>query len=140
MGSGNKYAVDTGQECMSAVNAEITTENSRLLCRGSEGNLPDQRRMHRYQVDWPFRVKGTDPSGLGILNTGKLRDISPRGAFGYIGRLLAVGMKIEVSIRLPLKEERWIKYSAEVIRVEHLGSQTGVALKFDTSVPVFYSK
>jgi hypothetical protein len=125
---------------MFATNAEILSEDLMLLGTGSEGNLPDRRQMHRYQVDWPFRVKGTDPSGLGILNTGKLRDISTRGAFGYINRLLAVGMKIEVLIKLPLKEERWIKYSAEVIRVEQLGSQTGVALKFDTSRPSFYSK
>ncbi|MFP5261376.1 MAG: PilZ domain-containing protein [Blastocatellia bacterium] len=125
---------------MSAINAEILPENLMLMSTGSEGNLPDRRRTHRYQVDWPFRVKGTDPSGLGILNTGKLSNISPRGAFGYIGRLLAVGMKVEVSIRLPLKEERWIKYSAEVVRVEQLCSQTSVALKFDTSRPAFYSK
>ncbi|HVG18400.1 MAG TPA: PilZ domain-containing protein [Blastocatellia bacterium] len=125
---------------MSAINAEILSKDLMLLSTGSEGNLPDRRRMHRYQVDWPFRVKGTDPTGLGILNTGKLRDISSRGAFGYIGRLLAVGMKIEVLIRLPLKEERWIKYSAEIVRVEQLGSQTGVGLKFDTSRPMFYSK
>jgi hypothetical protein len=124
---------------MFAINAEILPEDL-MLSTGSEGNLPDRRRMHRYQVDWSFRVKGTDPTGLGILNTGKLRDISPRGAFGYIGRPLAVGMKMEVLIRLPIKEERWLKYSAEIIRVEQLGSQTGVAFKFDTSRPMFHSR
>jgi hypothetical protein len=125
---------------MSAINAQIVSEDLMLLSTGSEGNLPDRRRMHRYQVDWPFRVKGTDPTGLGILNTGKLRDISARGAFGYIGRPLAVGMKMEVLIKLPVKEERWIKYSAEIIRVERTSTQTGVAMKFDTSQPMFYSR
>jgi PilZ domain len=125
---------------MSAINAQIVSEDLMLLSTGSEGNLPDRRRMHRYQVDWPFRVKGTDPTGLGILNTGKLRDISARGAFGYIGRPLAVGMKMEVLIKLPVKEERWIKYSAEIMRVERIGTQTGVAMKFDTSQPMFYSR
>jgi PilZ domain len=125
---------------MSAINATTLSEDLILLSTGSEGNLPDRRLTHRYQVDWPFRVKGTDPTGLGILNTGKLRDISARGAFGYIGRPLVVGMKMEVSIRLPVKEERWIKYSAEIIRVEPLGSRTGVAFKFNTSRPMFYSR
>jgi hypothetical protein len=96
--------------------------------------------MHRYQVDWPFRVKGTDPSGLGILNTGVLSNISSRGAFGYIGRALAVGVRMEISIRLPLREERWIKYSAEIVRVEQAGSRIGVAFKFDTSRPAFYPR
>lgn len=125
---------------MPAINAEIISEDLMLPSIGREVNLPHRRRLHRYQVDWPFRVKGTDPSGLGILNTGKLRDISPRGAFGYVGRPLAVGMKMEIMIRLPLKEERWIKHLAEVIRVEQIDSQIGVALKFDTSRPTFYAR
>jgi hypothetical protein len=102
--------------------------------------VPDRRQMPRYHVDWPFRVKGTDPTGLGFLNTGKLRDISVRGAFGYIGRPLAVGSKMEVVIRLPVKDETWIKYSAEIIRVEQVGSQIGVAFKFDTAKPLFQAK
>src|ERR1051325_8618298 len=94
---------------------ELLSESLRLWETGREEGVPDRRRMPRYQVDWPFRVKGTDPTGLGFLNTGRLRDISSRGAFGYIGRPLAVGSRMDVSIRLPVKDEVWIKYSAEII-------------------------
>jgi hypothetical protein len=96
--------------------------------------------MPRHQVDWPFRMKGTDPTGLGFFNTGRLRDISSRGAYGYTIRPVAVGLRMEVLIRLPVKEERWLKYWAEVIRVEQAGSEIGVAFKFDTAQPMFYPK
>lgn len=125
---------------MLSYSAELISQELMSLDTRRGESMPDRRQMRRYEVDWPFRVKGTNPSGLGILDTGVLRNISSRGAFGFIGRPLAVGMKIEVLIRLPMNEERWIKYSAEVIRVEQLGPQTGVALRFDTSRPVFYSK
>lgn len=125
---------------MRVLYANSLSEDLRLPRIGREECVPERRRMPRYQVDWQFRVKGTDPTGLGFLNTGRLRDISARGAFGYIGRPLAVGVKMEVSIRLPMKDEVWIKYSAEIIRVEQAGSQIGVAFKFDTARPQFYSK
>ena len=125
---------------MPSINAELSSEDLILFSCGREANVYDRRQRRRYEVDWPFRVKGTDPSGLGILNTGVLRDISPRGAYGYIGRALAVGMRMEVSIRLPLREERWMSYSAEIIRVEQSGSQMGVAMRFDNARPEFNPK
>ena len=100
----------------------------------------ERRRLPRYQVDWPVKLTGRNGEGVRYFGEGVLRDISARGAFLYTDRLSRVGERFDVSIRLPLKSDNWLIYTAEVVRVDCACERTGVAIKFDSSWPAFTDK
>lgn len=97
----------------------------------------DRRRWERYNVDWPFFLRGCNPADKTFATVGVLHDISVRGAFGYCADPPQLAMKLEILIRIPLKGEQWMKYSAEVARVETGIHGTSVALIFDSAQPLF---
>lgn len=100
--------------------------------------MPERRQWPRYKIDWLIRLKGQDPSGAEFIETGLADNISANGAFGYVGRHLPLGTKLEVSIQVPhTLRENWLRYTAEIVRVESSGSGVGLALRFDTSRPAF---
>ena len=47
------------------------------------------------------------------------------------------GTKLSVFILLPFKRKKWMKYSAQVIRVEEGGPDFGAAVKFEGAQPEF---
>jgi hypothetical protein len=100
----------------------------------------ERRRLPRYEVDWPVKVTGRNDSGVRYFVDGVLKNISARGAFLYTDRPSQVGERIDISIKLPLKAENWLIYSAEIVRVECACPKTGVGIKFDSSWPAFTDK
>jgi PilZ domain len=102
--------------------------------------LLERRRLPRYGVDWPVKLTGRNGKGVRYFGDGVLKDISARGAFFYTDRPSKVGERLDISIRLPLKADNWLVYTAEVVRVDSTGAKTGVAIKFDSSWPAFTDK
>ena len=100
----------------------------------------ERRRARRFTVGWDVTVKGTDDVGQSFDEVGVLENLSSTGAFFYLTRPLRIGAKLEVSIKVPFRRENWMKYSAEVVRIESGARRIGVAMKFDTVRPNFSMK
>ena len=96
----------------------------------------ERRNARRFQVSWDVNVRGTDQIGGGFDEAGTLENLSSVGAFLYLPRLMNLGERLEVQIKVPFRSN-WVKYAAQVVRLEQESAKAGVALKFDTSVPVF---
>jgi hypothetical protein len=100
----------------------------------------ERRKLPRYKVDWPVKLTGRNEGGVRYFGEGVLKNISARGAFFYTDRSSRVGERLDIAVRLPIKAEKWLVYSAEVVRVDPPSPRTGVAIKFDTSWPSFTDK
>ena len=100
----------------------------------------ERRGAKRFKVEWDVNVRGTDSKGASFDEAGALNDLSSNGAFLFLSRPVNVGNTLEVRIRVPFKRENWMKYSAEVVRVEDSTPKFGVAMKFDTTRPTFFSE
>lgn len=100
----------------------------------------ERRRARRFQVKWEVAVKGKDLSGVSFDEAGVLENLSSSGAFIYMTRTPKLGAKLDVWIKVPFKKENWMKYSAEVLRVEDVSDCIGVAMKFDATRPNFVAK
>jgi len=81
---------------------------------------------------------GDNKAGEGVIDlVGRLKNLSSRGAYVYLIAPLPIGARLEISIKLPLGREIWMNYAALVVRTNNTSGTPGVALKFDTSRPVF---
>ena len=89
-------------------------------------------------MDWQIKVEGNIDGGESFAETGVLRNISSSGALLSIPHTPIEGTALDVYIQLPLQGKKWMKYPAQVIRVEQ-GSSAVTAVKFDTARPVFGS-
>lgn len=104
------------------------------LIHCQKGNSLDERRhWPRYKVDWTFRIEGAGES----KETGKLSNISARGALVRIARMLDVGTRVTLFVRLPLPADAWMSFAGQVVRVEKGPRGVDTALRFDTSQPAF---
>lgn len=97
----------------------------------------DRRVARRYYLTWSVRIKNLDRSGCRFSETGELQNLSSTGAAVNMGRFVQAGARLEVFIRLPLQPERWIRYFGKVLRVQSAHSQAEVAIRFDSSRPIF---
>jgi hypothetical protein len=97
----------------------------------------EQRGARRFKVGWEAAVKGTDAAGASFGETARLENLSSYGAFLYLKRLVSVGARLELRIRVPFKKESWMRYSAEVVRVEDGAAEVGVAMRFESARPRF---
>ena len=100
----------------------------------------ERRGVRRFKVEWDVAVRGTDSAGAAFDESGALNNLSSNGVFLYLARQVEVGDMLEVRIRVPFKKENWMKYSAEVVRVEKASSGFGIAMKFDTARPIFVNE
>jgi len=112
--------------------------NNAICLKYTGGPLIERRRAKRFQVDWQIRVEGNVDGGEGFVETGVLRNISSSGALLSIPRAPIEGAALDVYIQLPLQGKKWMKYPAQVVRVEQ-GTSAITAVKFDTARPVFGS-
>lgn len=96
----------------------------------------DRRQVRRYKLQWATKVKIADLGGEGREEDVRLRDLSANGAFVYLEDCPTVGEKLLISIKLPLQREIWMNYWAVVVRVE-AATESGIAMRFDTSRPTF---
>jgi hypothetical protein len=92
--------------------------------------LEEHRKARRFDVAWDILVKGRDGEGTNFEEKGVLVNLSSRGAFLRVRRHLAVGKKLEVWIKVPFEAERWMAYSAEVVRCADAVRNDGVGVKF----------
>ena len=88
-------------------------------------------------MGWPTRLTGIDESGTRFDQEVSLANLSSGGAYLVFPRPVAVGARLEVSIKVPFKRENWMRYSALVVRVDQSSSDIGVALRFDGFRPSF---
>jgi len=105
-----------------------------------DGDAVERRRARRFEVDWEVVVKGKDDLGSSVHELGNLIDLSSRGAFLSMAKRLKVGMRLELWIRMPSAPERWITYTAEIVRIDKKGlGGLGAATRFLTARPKLHS-
>lgn len=97
----------------------------------------DRRIARRYLLNWRVKIKEIDRSGCRATEAAELQNLSSTGVAVKLGRAVQVGAKLEVLIRLPLRPEKWIKYCGKALRVQVVDSRTEVAIRFDSTRPVF---
>ena len=97
----------------------------------------DRRCGRRFEVGWELAVKGKDQGGRDFDEAGHLENLSSGGAYFYFQKRLKAGARIELRIKIPFKNNNWMKYAAQVVRLEQSGEEVGVAVKFNASRPVF---
>jgi PilZ domain len=97
--------------------------------------LTERRIGKRFAVNWPIKVEGGDGKQL-ISGEGHLLNISSGGALVDLVGPIRQGMRLDVYIKLPFKKDNWMKYRAEVLRVEE-GESRRAAMKFEGKRPKF---
>ena len=103
-----------------------------------KSNRTEERRCgRRFEVDWELAVKGKNQGGRDFDEAGRLENLSSGGAYFYFQKRLKPGAKIELRIKVPFKNNNWMKYGAQVVRLEQSGEGVGIAVKFNTPRPVF---
>lgn len=83
-------------------------------------------------MDWPVKVEGGDGRHA-IRGEGRVLNISTGGALVDLAEPVRQGMRLDVYIKLPFKKDNWMKYAAEVLRVE----DGHAAVKFEGPRPGF---
>jgi hypothetical protein len=101
------------------------------------GPLIERRRANRFQVDWEIRVERVEGSDRKLVDTGKLRNLSSTGALLCLPGPLETGSQVDVHIKLPLDGNKWIRYSARVVRTDLSPAAVTAAVSFDSARPDF---
>lgn len=107
---------------------------------GKRNHNEERRSARRFHVRWDVAVAGIDESGHRFNEAGTLQNLSSVGAFLYLPRQVNPGERIELQIKTPFKRNNWMKYSAEVVRLEQETAMAGLAVRFDTAMPVFLAR
>jgi hypothetical protein len=66
-----------------------------------------------------------------------LQNLGSSGACFILSRCVRLGEKLELQIKMPFKKKSWMKYFAEVLRVEKKSADVAIAVTFSTARPVF---
>ena len=90
-------------------------------------------------MDWDVVVRVRDGLGSNVDEAGTLMNLSSRGALLSLQRNLRVGMRFELWIRMPSLAERWMAYSAEIVRIDYGRCGVSAATKFLTARPRLHS-
>jgi hypothetical protein len=98
----------------------------------------ERRSSRRFNVTWDAAVKGTTGAGAIFDEKGSLSNISSTGAYLSLAKPLEVGAQMELWIRLPMAKDNWMKYPAQVVRIEGEPPRVGVAVRFHTARPSFF--
>jgi hypothetical protein len=100
----------------------------------------ERRSATRFGVKWSAAIKKKDQAGNDTYEPGTVENLSSFGAFLFLDNPLALGEKIRLEIRIPLKPDNWMSYNAEVVRLEKSQNSTGIAVRFDTARPQFFQR
>lgn len=98
--------------------------------------MQNRRKWPRYEMILPIKASGVAPSGEAFSETGTLSNISVWGALASVQKALPLGLRLELSVKLPVVE-KWMVYTGEVIRVEWDPRGFSFAVKFDSAAPAF---
>lgn len=91
----------------------------------------DRRSMRRFDMRLPASIRLADCAASEFLT--ETQNVSARGVFFYLDRIVAAGSRIEVTLTFPphitLTDAVRVRFAARVIRVETplLSSRIGVA-------------
>jgi PilZ domain len=102
--------------------------------------LTERRKGRRFIVDWPVQVEGKNGGGNSFERVGVLQNISSGGAMLFLTNPVPTGMKLDVYIRLPFKGKKWMKYTAQIIRIEDGSPDFVAAVKFEGARPEFVTQ
>ena len=97
----------------------------------------ERRTSKRFKVDWDVRVCGADAAGTTFEEAGFLDNLSSNGALVSLRKGIDIGTRLDVLIQVPLKKKNFMKYSAEIVRLEQTGEKYLLGVKFSTIRPVF---
>jgi len=93
---------------------------------------PQERRaMRRFDMRLPASIKLTEPAGE-LLET-ETQNVSARGVFFYLDRVVGTGSRLDVTLTFPphitLTDSVRVRFTARVVRVEEPlpASRIGVA-------------
>lgn len=86
---------------------------------------------------WPIYIKGATRVYLRFEEIGVLENLSSSGALFFLTTKLEVGTRLELFIKLPFKDEKYMYYCGEVVRAEMISSKLAAAVKFDEAQPTF---
>ena len=114
--------------------------SKRPMSRREETARQERRKARRFNTTWEALIQGTDPSGSIFSETGSLENLSSTGAFIFLTRRFEVGERVDIRIKIPFKRDNWMRYSAEIVRVETDAPRVGVGMRFDTSRPAFVTE
>lgn len=98
----------------------------------------ERREGRRFQLNWRSEIKGNDSRGASFEGAGILKNLSSGGALPYLKNSTGVGAKLNILIKIPFKNENWMGYCAEALRVERHRSKFRVAVKFNFFRPKFW--
>lgn len=107
---------------------------------GKSDQSDERRTARRFPVAWAVVIKGKDQAGERLNATGTLQNLSSKGALFFLPKHIGLGTRLQVEIRVPMKANSWMKYSAKVVRVERIKSRYGVAVAFPTAKPTFIER
>ena len=100
-------------------------------------NQSDRRASRRFQVAWDITIRRVGQNGKVYNETGDLNDLSSSGSYINLARLAKVGDKLELCIKIPMKQKRWMRYSGKIVRLQRNDSGVGIGVKFDKLRPEF---
>jgi len=130
---------DLSRDTEAAVVSREPTRARLRLARTSDedpaNRAIERRRGYRFKVEWDATVRGKDINGSAFTAEAELENLSSHGAFLYTAIRVKPGLKLDLNIQLPVVPERWMQYSAEVVRIEDRTTGLGVALKFSSIRP-----
>jgi hypothetical protein len=112
----------------------------RLILMDKSDHSEERRAARRFEVTWAVAIKGKEQTGESFEEAGTLQNLSSRGAFFFLPKRVRLGARLEVEIRVPMKEKSWMKYSAKVVRVKRQKSDFAVAVNFATARPIFIER
>ena len=92
----------------------------------------ERRRAYRFHINWPVAVRHNGDRSPDFEAPGNLVDLSSRGAYLSVRKKLRLGSKLDLWIRVPHEVERWMVYTAEIVRVEESSLGPRVAVRFTT--------
>ena len=100
----------------------------------------ERRSATRFGVKWNAAIKSNDQAGNETYEDGTLENLSSFGAFLLLPNPRLLGEKIRLEIRIPFRNDNWMSYNAEVVRLELNEKNAGIAVRFDTARPQFFQR
>ncbi|HXG93714.1 MAG TPA: PilZ domain-containing protein [Blastocatellia bacterium] len=95
------------------------------------------KRARRFNLSWPVQIKVTGSGQIEFEEEGCLQNISSSGALLSLNAPIEIGAKAKLFIKLPSKDDKWMRYYGEVVRSETVSQKVSVAVKFSSARPAF---
>jgi hypothetical protein len=98
--------------------------------------LLERRKARRYSADWLIKIAGAGKEGSDFQEVGVLKNLSSNGAFVILPKAPPQNANLEILIKLPASSGIYLKYSADVVRIESMPPKIGVAIRYNKRRPM----